>query len=335
MKLQGSQLMAGTPDFLWLLDNEEILQLMLFACPDGVVVVDRGGKVILYTGSSEGIFGFAPIEVLGKEASGLFASDETWRAFSEALGRDGAVKNLEMQAVRKEGEPFWVAVSAAILRDRYGETIGTVLYVRDHSSMRMIQNTLHDRNRQLNDLVEELDFLARHDQLTGLLNRSSAMEAAQNPLIACGLTGRPFSVVVFDIDNFKSVNDAYGHLAGDEVLHSLAGVMRQAAREGDIMGRFGGEEFVAFLPAASLEQAVTVAERVRALVKEFRIPIGDGVFTSVTISAGVAEIPGSAETLREAIRVADDRLYSAKRAGRDRVAAADKLPGNDRTRSAA
>ncbi|MBE7518795.1 MAG: sensor domain-containing diguanylate cyclase [Thermoflexaceae bacterium] len=327
--------MAGSPDFLWLLDNEELLQLMLFACPDGVVVADRGGKVMLYTGSSESIFGFAPIEVLRREASGLFASNEEWEEFSAGLGRDGSVKNMEMQALHKDGEPFWVAVSASILRDRYGDMIGTVLYVRDHSTMRQIQNTLHDRNRQLHDLVEELDFLARHDQLTGLLNRGSAMDAAQKPLVACGLTGRPFSVAVFDIDHFKKVNDAYGHLAGDEVLHSLAGVMRQAARSGDIIGRFGGEEFVLFLPGATLEQAVAVAERVRVLVKESRIPIGDGVFTNVTVSAGVADIPGSADALREAIRVADSRLYMAKRAGRDRVAWSDAGAGEDRERDAA
>ncbi len=327
--------MASTRDFLWLLDNEELLQLMLFACPDGIVVADCGGKVILYTGSAERIFGFAPIEVLRREASGLFASTEEWQEFSAVLGDYGAVTNMEMQAVRKEGDPFWVAVSASVLRDRYGESIGTVLYVRDHSAMRLIQNTLHDRNRQLNELVDELDFLARHDQLTGLLNRGSAMEAAHRPLIACGLTGRPFAVAVFDIDNFKKVNDAYGHLAGDEVLQSLAGTMRQAARGGDIIGRFGGEEFVAFFPGATLEQAVTVAERVRAFVKEAHIPIGDGVFTNVTVSAGVAVIPGCAENLRDAIRVADDRLYMAKRAGRDRIAWRDGEQAEDRNRSAA
>lgn len=327
--------MAGVRDFLWLLDNEEILQLMLFACPDGIVVSDCTGKVILYTGSAERIFGFAPIEVLRREASGLFASDEEWQKFSVALGQGGAVTNMEMQAVRKEGEPFWVAVSASVLHDRYGETIGTVLYVRDHNAMRLIQNTLHDRNRQLNELVDELDFLARHDQLTGLLNRGSAMEAAHRPLVACGLTGRPFAVAVFDVDNFKKVNDAYGHLAGDVVLQFLAGVMRQAARVGDIIGRFGGEEFVAFFPGATLKQAVAVAERVRTLVKESRIPIGDGIFTNVTVSAGVAVIPGSAENLREAIRVADDRLYIAKRAGRDRVAWCDEQQAEDWNRSAA
>lgn len=327
--------MAATPDFLWLLGNEEVLQLMLFACPDGVVVVDRGGRVILYTGSSERIFGFAPIEVLRHEAGGLFASDEQWREFSGVLARDGAVSNMEMQAVRKEGEPFWVAVSASMLRDRYGETIGTVLYVRDHSTMRSIQNTLHDKNQRLNELVEELDFLARHDQLTGLLNRGSGIESAQQALIACGLTGRPFAVIVYDIDHFKNVNDAYGHLIGDEVLHALAGVLRQTARAGDIVARFGGEEFVAFLPGANLEQATQAAERVRAAVADARIATGDGIFTSVTISAGVAVIPACAESLRDAIRVADERLFAAKRLGRNRVVAAGQDPGDQTVRNAA
>ena len=327
--------MAGTPDFLWLLGSEEILQLMLFACPDGVIVVDRTGKVILYTGSSEQIFGFAPIDVLHRRAAALFASDEDWEDFSDVLARSGSVTNKEMQAVRKDGSCFWVAVSASILRDRYGDIIGTVLYVRDHSDMRNIESTLRDRNRQLNDLVEELDFLARHDQLTGLLNRGSAIESAQSALASCGLTGRPFGVAIFDIDLFKAVNDTFGHLIGDEALQALATVMRHAARAGDIVGRFGGEEFIAFLPGASLEQAATLAERVRMAVSQAAVLVGDDARINVTVSAGVAVIPTCADSLSEAIRVADDRLFIAKRLGRNRVVASEPPLDDQLERNAA
>ncbi len=327
--------MAGAPDFLWLLGSEEILQLMLFACPDGIVVVDRTGRVILYTGSSEQIFGFAPIDVLRRPAATLFASESDWEHFSDALARSGTVTNKEMQAVRKDGSGFWVSVSASILRDRCGDIIGTVLYVRDHSDMRNIESTLRDRNRQLNDLVEELDFLARHDQLTGLLNRGGALESAQTALASCGLTGRPFGVVLFDLDLFKQVNDAFGHLIGDEALQALATVMRQAARAGDIVGRYGGEEFIAFLPGADLEQTTLIAERVRVAVSLAAILVGEDTGINVTVSAGVAVIPSCADNLSEAIRMADNRLFIAKRSGRNRVVASDTPTDGQDERSAA
>jgi len=326
---------AGAPDFLWLLGNEEILQLMLFASPDGVVVIDRTGRVILYTGSSEQIFGFAPIDVLHRQATALFASCEEWEEFFDVLARSGSVTNKEMQAVRKDGSEFWVAVSATILRDRYGEIIGTVLYIRDHTDMRNIESALRDRNRQLNDLVDELDFVARHDQLTGLLNRRGAMESAQSALASCGLTGRPFGVAVFDLDLFKAVNDTFGHLIGDETLQSLATVMRHAARAGDIVGRYGGEEFIAFLPGASLEQAAVIAERVRQAISQAVIAVGDDARVNVTVSAGVAVIPSCAGSLREAIRVADARLFMAKRLGRNRVVSSGETLDDQWERNAA
>ncbi len=327
--------MPGSPDFLWLLSNEEILQLMLFACPEGVIVLDRNGRLILYTGASEQIFGFAPIEVLDHPATSVFLAGDEWEGFSGALASGGSVTNVEMQAHRKDGGPFWVAVSASVLRDRYGDTIGTVLYVRDQSQVRGIESALRDKNRQLNDLVEELDFLARHDHLTGLLNRASAIEAAQSAVVSCGLNGRPFAVAVFDLDHFKSVNDTYGHFVGDEVLRAVAQVLRQAARAGDVIGRFGGEEFIALFPAANLEQATSVAERVRVLIAQAEVPLGDGMGIRVTVSAGVAAIPSCADNLREAIRVADDRLFIAKRQGRNQVVFSDRQPDHQTERHAA
>src|SRR5690606_27239354 len=107
-----------------------------------------------------------------------------------------------------------------------------------------------------------------HDHLTGLLHRGSAMTAAESALLEAGLKGRPFGVAVFDMDHFKNVNDSYGHLVGDEVLAALATTLKDSARAEDILGRFGGEEFVAFLPGARLESVAGYAERVRTAVEE-------------------------------------------------------------------
>ena len=214
---------------------------------------------------------------------------------------------------------FSAAISAAVLRDRYGSYLGTVAYVRDHSDVRAIQDALQSNNEQLEDMVEELNQVAQHDQLTGLLYRGSAIQAAEAALLESGLTRRGFAVVVFDLDHFKLVNDSYGHLVGDEVLAALARILKATARDGDIVGRFGGEEFIAFLPGTGAAEAARFAERVRTAIEAARIVVGNEARISVTVSAGLAAIPSCADSLQEAIRIADDRLFVAKRGGRNRV----------------
>ena len=312
--------MHGEPDFIDVLSDSELMQLMLFACPDGVIATNRDNRITLYTGASEAIFGFAPVEVLQHDASMLFASPDEFARVYSRLDWEGKVVSLEVVAARKDSEPFLAAVSAATLRDRYGAYSGTIAYVRDHSTQRDIEETLREKNNELKTMVETLAHLAKHDQLTGLLHRGSAIEAAEDEMLSEGLSGRqPMGVVIFDLDHFKRVNDSYGHLVGDKVLAALAHVLEAVARSGDIVGRFGGEEFIAFLPGADLEAARLFAERVRVAIGETKVKLADADPIEVTVSAGVASIPSCGDSLHDAIRVADDRLFIAKRGGRDRV----------------
>lgn len=314
--------MVHEPDMLSMLENAELLQLMLLACPDAIVVADSEGRVILYTGSSEKIFGYAPVEILGQSIWSLFQHDEDYAALRDRLRNQMSVANAEILGVRKGGLIFDLAVSIAQLRDRYGEQPKTVMYCRDHTHVRALENAL----RENNDLVSKLDHVARHDNLTGLLNRASAIERAEQALLNCVRAGKPFGVAVFDLDRFKNVNDTYGHLVGDAVLATLSLVLQGTARTGDLIGRFGGEEFVAFVPGADLGGMVAFAERARHAVAEARVAAGGGQMISITVSGGVASIPSCAESLQEGIRVADDRLLVAKRSGRDR-AVAEGEPG--------
>ncbi len=318
--------MPGPTDFLALLSDSDMLQLMLVACPDGIVATDADGVITLYSGASESMFRFDPYEVLGRDISVLLATPEASRLLQAEMDVGGQVTNLELPGVRKNAAPFVAAFSAALIRDRYGEVLGTVMYIRDHSNARAIEDALRRNNAQLNHLVSKLDHLARHDQLTKLLNRGSAVEAAADAILATGFVeGVTFGVALFDIDHFKQVNDSHGHLAGDLVLASLGNILRKAVRNGDIVGRFGGEEFVAFLPGASLEQAANFAERVRLAIEAARVSVSDELTVAITVSAGVAAIPGCADSLNEALRIADDRLYAAKRAGRNRVQESDEI----------
>jgi diguanylate cyclase (GGDEF)-like protein len=152
------------------------------------------------------------------------------------------------------------------------------------------------------------------DQLTGLLNRRGLEPRFAEVAEQAQLTGQPVSVVVGDIDRFKSINDDHGHVAGDAVLRDVASAMRASLRTFELLYRFGGEEFLLLLPGADMRDAVEVAEKMRAAVEELR---PDGI--PVTCSFGVATAEDEAAVFASLVGAADAALYDAKRYGRNRV----------------
>jgi len=162
-----------------------------------------------------------------------------------------------------------------------------------------------------------LDRLARTDVLTGVANRRSILESLDREHRRMQRDGRPFSVVLLDIDHFKSVNDRLGHEAGDEVLVQVAKALRNSVRDIDEVARWGGEEFLALLPACSLVEGVEVAERIREHVQQLEIGTSESPI-HVTISAGVSTI-GEGESIDDCLRRADRSLYEGKQQGRNRV----------------
>jgi len=167
----------------------------------------------------------------------------------------------------------------------------------------------------------ELAAVARTDPLTRIANRRAFQEACLNQLLARG-SAKPLSLLLVDVDHFKNVNDEYGHENGDRVLVQIARCMGEALRSNDLIGRWGGEEFVALLPDADAKIALLAAERLRAAVDQLQ-PLLDGGTVPVTCSVGVATFPLDATTMDRLLQVADQRLMEAKRAGRNRVRGRD------------
>jgi diguanylate cyclase (GGDEF)-like protein len=164
---------------------------------------------------------------------------------------------------------------------------------------------------------------ASMDPLTGMFNRRGFAEATSRVIEREANAGRPVTVLIFDIDFFKSINDRFGHPAGDEVLKLFATVVVNTLRITDLSGRIGGEEFAALLPC-SLEEGVIAAERVREAFADSGIVIDEGP-VDTTVSIGVAGGPAGTE-LEVLLAAADSALYQAKRNGRNRVEAAEELP---------
>jgi len=164
---------------------------------------------------------------------------------------------------------------------------------------------------------DEIEYTARHDPLTGLLNRGALAKLRVDPQALARLNRGPYCVVVVDIDRFKQINDVHGHLLGDRALQAVAAAVAASIREGDVAVRFGGEEFLLILPGTRATGAVEVAERVRRKVVESGLPF------RVTVSAGVAMGEPERDVPEQVFERADQALYRAKAGGRDRVVVDD------------
>ncbi len=170
-------------------------------------------------------------------------------------------------------------------------------------------------NARLHRMVERQALV---DGLTGLANRRQADEALASEIARTERFGGPVGLILADVDDFKAVNDRFGHPTGDVVLRDLAETLRENVREIDTAARWGGEEFAVILPGTDLEGAAQVAERIRAALAEREILSVDGAPLHVTASFGVAT-SNATTTVQQLVEAADEALYRAKRAGKDRV----------------
>lgn len=178
--------------------------------------------------------------------------------------------------------------------------------------------------RQLCDKLRELEGLLVRDYLTGAYNRKFFMDRFQEESSWAHRHGEPISVIMIDIDFFKRINDNHGHCTGDYVLQQISELISSRLRSGDILARFGGEEFVVLMSNADAETSLAVAESVRQAVAENDFYSEKRLRIFVTISAGVAAFHGEPEvTVDDVIGRADAALYRAKEAGRNRVVRAD------------
>lgn len=173
-------------------------------------------------------------------------------------------------------------------------------------------------------MEDELRRMAVTDGLTGLLNRRGMAQRFEQGLSLARREGEPYALVMFDVDHFKNINDAHGHLAGDTALRKIAHLLGHEKRNEDVLGRIGGEEFLLLLQNKGPQEAKEMAERLRRRVQGTQIGIEKGL-VSVTLSAGVAAYPDDGESWDKLFGAADRRLYIAKASGRNCVVAKDAI----------
>jgi len=189
--------------------------------------------------------------------------------------------------------------------------------------LQRMKQLLHRKETELQAVIAQADEVTHTDALTFLPNRRQIMIDLQNAVEFSERYGTPLTVSMLDIDHFKRVNDTHGHSAGDDVLRSLAGKLRNAIRHPDTIGRFGGEEFLIVLPHSTTKAAVEQAGRLCEQIRSSPIPIGEQEI-SMTVSIGIAQYKLHKEDWQSLLNRADAALYEAKNKGRDRWAVSEE-----------
>ena len=276
--------------------------------PNSVVITDFDGKITYVNSAFTAITGYSAKEVLGKKTSILksgYMSKEVYENLWQTI-LSGKTWEGELNNMKKGGELFWENTRIAPLLNQDGEISNFVAIKVDITERKRAQ--------------DELERMAITDPLTGLFNRRYFFEVAQKEFLKSIRYNRPLSVVLFDIDMFKSINDTYGHLAGDQILAQIGVLLTQKERETDLSARYGGEEFVLLLPETDCEGARNTAERLRSLLETSPIYYENHKI-QFTASFGVAGIGNRdyPETFDYLILQADKALYEAKRISRNTV----------------
>jgi diguanylate cyclase (GGDEF)-like protein/PAS domain S-box-containing protein len=273
--------------------------------------LDEHGRVEAWNSSIERLAGFSADDVVGKPLDLFYGPDQDrdGRLLEQvALARDDGWHMQECWCETKSGRRFWGQILVCVLREDAGGVSGYSVVIRDTSERRVT--------------TDNLERLLTTDHLTGAHNRAHFIEVAEAEIARAKRHARPLSLVMLDADHFKTINDTAGHKAGDEVLKRLVAEAKGILRPSDAVGRLGGEEFALLLPQTLAQEAVVVAQRLRALVE--RSPVAyDGLSLKVTISLGVASLSGPNDDLDGLLEAADRALYEAKRSGRNCVCVVD------------
>jgi diguanylate cyclase (GGDEF)-like protein/PAS domain S-box-containing protein len=290
--------------FVQLQESEARYRLLSDHTSDVVVSLDQGGRIQFVSKSMAALAGYEPEEVVGLHATDLVHPLDraaVAAAHEAALDGPGVPQIFEYRGLTADGSFRWFETTKQGVFDEAGQPSGTVSVIRDIGHRKLLEG--------------ELRREAQTDPLTGLFNRRGFLEQLGKAVNSKRERERG-CLALFDIDYFKRVNDGHGHAAGDQVLREFAFAAVTELRDEDVIGRIGGEEFAVLLRGASLDQAVAVCERFRARVAGMEVDTPTGVKVGVTVSIGVAAIePGLAQD--ELLRIADEALYRAKRAGRN------------------
>jgi diguanylate cyclase (GGDEF)-like protein/PAS domain S-box-containing protein len=285
--------------------SEEQFRSMVEMAPFPMLVTGRElSSTILYGNlRAAELFKVSQEALIGSTVADYNQKREEWIAILDEIEKNGCALDKEMQFYDVSGKACWVLLFAV-----------KIIWFGSEALMITI-NDITDRK----NMEETLRKLATVDYLTGIWNRRYIMDLGNKEFESCLRYKTHMSVIIFDLDHFKLVNDKYGHNIGDRVLEGTAKVVTNELRGRDIFGRYGGEEFVIVFPEISLGETAKVAERLRQAIEKCQYSLENSSTLTVTASFGISEVIDNDRAFEEILTRADYALYKAKALGRNRI----------------
>lgn len=287
-------------------EQNKILSIITEYVHDAIIMLDSEGCITFWNPAAERLLGYSKEEVMGAELHRLVINDEkVYHLYKEGFKKfqqtgKGAVlgKTIELKAKHKKGHEIYVELSlSAVKINNAWHAIGIL---RDITERKKFEKLIYKQSIT--------------DSLTNIYNRRFFMQMLEKEIERTKRNGKSFSLIMFDLDHFKKINDNFGHAMGDVVLKRVAETVKRRIRKTDYFARWGGEEFIILLPETSVNNAVKVAEELREHISSMKLP----VVGHVTASFGVAGFKEQ-DTIDSILVRVDDLLYEAKKAGRNCV----------------
>lgn len=285
--------------------NRETLELIMDLVPIPVFIKDRAGLYIDCNKAFNDFLSISREEIIGKSVYDIWTKDEAdvFFAQDEDLYKRGGVQTYETKITSSLGVTHTVQFHKQIFNDSIGATAGFLGVIFDITEKKKLECAL--------------EKLAVIDELTGLTNRRDGMSKLESLHEDSERNKRPYCLAMIDIDNFKQINDQYGHHNGDLVLKEFADLTKKLLRLNDVCFRYGGEEFVITLPETELSDGFAVVERLRKTWAKKRVELSDSLQLHSTLSIGITQYDTSRISYKQLLQISDKALYLAKNGGKN------------------
>lgn len=298
--------------------NHDFLSTVFNMMGQGLTVTDAEGRFEFVNPSYAKLFGYEPNALIGKFPDEITTEDD--REILEEqrkLRESGISSSYETRLICADGRIANVLITS-VPREPNRKGKGAITVITDLSEQKRIEAALREVTNALELALFRERRLARTDELTNIHNRRNMFELAELKFEVAKRYKQPLSMIMFDVDHFKKVNDIHGHIAGDQILVEVTQAVLSQLRNADVLGRYGGEEFAILLPMTTAKQAYILAERIRKKVEKLHIKTKQGIAT-VTISIGISEMNHNSvvESVEKLFNRADEAMYLAKQAGRN------------------
>ena len=296
--------------------------------PVGYITVSEKGLILEANLTAATLLGVVKRKLKEQSFSRFILKDDQdiYYHLRKQLIKTGEPQAREIRMAKRDTKSFWAHLEATAAHDAEGEFVCRIM-ISDITGRKQAEEALQKAtelleltNRELKEALAREQHLSRTDGLTGIYNRRYFFELAKREFSAALRYSRQLSIILFDTDNLKQVNDTLGHLAGDKLLAMVAKTTAAQLRAVDSLARYGGDEFIILLPETSAKQAFPIAERIREKIADMRMETHKNKF-GVTLSIGIAETGNKPadSTIEAVITCADKAMYNAKAEGRNRT----------------